>query len=108
MFNRHGRRVDPASPGHEVFLHPFGAVTDDRDAAGPDGVLFEVPGQFPSFDGTDGGDETPALRTGHLALPRRGGLIDEPRTGGGAADAVLLMEFEVGEFEDEFFQRFGL
>ena len=41
-------------------------------------------------------------------LPRRGRLIDEPGASRGAAHAVLLVELQVGEFEDEFLQRLGL
>jgi hypothetical protein len=35
-------------------------------------------------------------------------LINQPGAGGGAADAVLLVELQVGEFEDQFLQRLGL
>ena len=49
-----------------------------------------------------------ALRAVDLRLARRGRLIDEPGAGGGAAHAILLVELQVGEFEDEFLQRLGL
>ena len=41
-------------------------------------------------------------------LPRRGRLIDQPGAGRGAAHAVLLVELQVGELEDQFLQRLGL
>jgi hypothetical protein len=41
-------------------------------------------------------------------LARRGRLIDQPGAGRGATDSVLLMEFQVGEFEDQFLQRLGV
>ena len=43
-----------------------------------------------------------------VRLPRRGRLKDEPGASRGAADAVPLVELQVGELEDEFFQRLGL
>ena len=83
-----------------------GAVSEV--VAGPDGVLLQIPAQFPRLDGADGRDETPALRAGDFTLARRGRFIDEPGAGRGAAHAVLLVELQVGEFEDEFLQRLGL
>ena len=103
----HGHRgfVQEASPFHEVLLHLPRAVAEVM--ARPDGVVLQIPAQFPGLDGTDGSDEPPALRAGDFALARRGRLIDEPGAGGSAADAVLLVELQVGEFEDEFLQRLG-
>ncbi len=97
--------VQKAAPLHEVLLHLPRALPEI--VTRPDGIFFEIPAQFPGFDGADGRDEPPRLRTGDLTLAGRGGLIDEPGPRRGAADAILLVEFEIGEFEDEFLQRLG-
>jgi len=43
-----------------------------------------------------------------VRLAGRGGFIDQTRTGRGAAHAILLVKFQVREFEHQFFQRLGL
>ena len=40
--------------------------------------------------------------------PGVGRFVDQAGAGGGAADAVLLVELQVGEFEHQFLQRLGL
>ena len=76
--------------------------------ARPDGELFQIPSQLLRLDRPERRDEPPAPFTGNFTLPRRGRLIDEPGESRGAADAVLLVELQVGELEDELFQRLGL
>ena len=104
----HGQRgsVQELSPFHEALLDLAGAVPEIL--ARPDGELFQIPAQLLRLDRSDGRDEAPELRAGDFALPRRGGLIDEPGASRGAADAVLLVKLQVGELEHELLQRLGL
>ncbi len=98
--------VQALSPFHEVrfdFPRPIPEIV-----ARPDGVFLQIPAQFLRLDGTEGRDEPPGLRTVDVRLTRRGGFVDQAGAGGGAADAVPLVELQVGEFEDQFLQRLGL
>ena len=100
------RCVQELSPLHEVLLDLPRAVPEIL--ARPDGVLFQIPAQLLRLDRSEGCDEAPALRAVDVPLPRRGRLIDQPGASRGTADAVLLVELQVGELEDELFQRLGL
>ena len=103
---RHRRLVQELPPLHEVRLHLARPVLVIRGR--PDGILLQIPAQVFCLDRPDGRDEAPVLRAVDVRLARRGRLIDQPGAGGGAAHAVLLVEFQVGELKDEFLQRLGL
>nr|VFK48352.1 MAG: hypothetical protein BECKTC1821D_GA0114238_105910 [Candidatus Kentron sp. TC]VFK55630.1 MAG: hypothetical protein BECKTC1821F_GA0114240_100761 [Candidatus Kentron sp. TC] len=69
-------------------------------------VFLQIPAEILGLDGAEGGQEAPAWASDFaLGLCRR--LVAEPGAGGGAGYAVLLPEFQVGEFEDEFLNGFG-
>src|SRR5262249_25666864 len=74
---------------------------------GPNSISLQIPPQLLRFDRTNWCNEPPALSTHHFPLAWRCRLIDQPRARRGARDAILFMEFQIGEFEDEFFERLG-
>lgn len=102
---RHRRLVQEPPPLHEVRFHLTRPVLVIRGR--PDRVLLQIPAQVFCLDWSDRRDETPVLRAVDIRLSWRGRFIDQPGVGGGAAHAVLLAEFQVGQLEREFFQRLG-
>ena len=93
-------------PCHEVRFHLLRAVVEV--VARPNGVFLQIPTQFSCFDGSERSNEPPRLRAVDLRLSHCGWFIHQPGTSGGAAYAVLLMELQIGQFEDEFLQWLGL
>jgi hypothetical protein len=76
--------------------------------AGPDGVFLQIPTQLLRFDWADWGDELPTLFTVDIRLARKRRLINQSRAGGRATHTLVLIEFQISEFEDQFLQRLGL
>ena len=101
---RHG--VQLLAPLHQLLLHLMRSAFEI--GARPDRVVLQIPAQIARFERSGGRDQPPALGAVHARLAWRGGFVDQPGPGRGAAHAIALLELEVGEFEHELLQRLGL
>jgi hypothetical protein len=100
--------VQELAPFLEASFHPSRALLDDGNAAGPDGVLLQVPAQLFGLDWADGRNQPPLLGAVHVWLTLRCRLVDQAGAGRGAANAVLLLESEFAELQDQLLQWLGL
>ena len=100
------RGVQQLAPRHQLLLHLQRPAFEI--GARPDGVVLQIPAQFARFDRSGGRHQPPALGAVHAWLAWRGGFVDQPGPGRGAAHAIALLELEVGECEHELLQRLGL
>lgn len=85
VFDRQGSGVQHPAPGDQVLLDLAGAGLEM--VAGPQRVFFQIPAQFPGFDGAERGGEEPAFDAGNCALRRIGRFVDQ--LGFGRGDEVV-------------------